>query len=86
MRSGSAYLSGVDWEPRGELEARAAALLPALLLARIDGKSPVEYIDDAAIKSGVRVFSVPLIETAPADLAFIRNKWAKALPSILEKT
>src|SRR5690606_12967762 len=27
---------------RGGLEARAAALLPCLMLARVDGKSPVE--------------------------------------------
>src|SRR4051812_48752774 len=32
------YLSGVEWELRDEIEARAAALLPGLLLARIDGK------------------------------------------------
>ena len=69
-----------------ELEARAAALLPALLLARIDGKSPVEYIDDEAIKSGVRAFSVAADRDRPADLAFIRNQWAKALPAILDKT
>ena len=81
-----AYFRGVAWEPPKELEARTAALLPALLLARIDGKSPVEYIDDEAIKSGVRAFSVPLIEAASADLAFIRNEWAKALPGILDKT
>ena len=30
------------------LERRAAALLPGLLLARVDGKSPVEYITDEA--------------------------------------
>jgi 5-methylthioribose kinase len=35
------YLSGVEWEMPEELEARAAALLPGLLLARVDGKSPV---------------------------------------------
>ena len=40
------YLDGVTWEPRRQLEARAAALLPALFLARIDGKSPVEYVTD----------------------------------------
>ncbi len=39
-----AYRVGIDWEPAGDLEARAAALLPALFLARVDGKSPVEYI------------------------------------------
>ena len=38
----------VDWEPRAAIERRAAALLPGLLLARVDGKSPVEYIDDDA--------------------------------------
>ena len=39
-----AYLAGVDWESADGLEARAAALLPALFLARVDGKSPVEYL------------------------------------------
>ena len=32
-----AYLAGVDWEPRADVEARAAALLPGLLLARVPG-------------------------------------------------
>ena len=36
--------AGVDWEPPHALEARAARLLPGLFLARVDGKSPVEYI------------------------------------------
>jgi tRNA A-37 threonylcarbamoyl transferase component Bud32 len=31
-----------------ELGARTAALLPALFLARIDGKSPVEYLNESA--------------------------------------
>lgn len=34
--------------------ARATALLPALLLARIDGKSPVEYLSDPARQEVVR--------------------------------
>ena len=38
------YLAGVTWEPRGEIEARSARLLPGLLLGRVDGKSPVEYL------------------------------------------
>ena len=40
----AAYLAGVDWEPPAALEARAARLLPGLFLARVDGKSPVEYL------------------------------------------
>jgi tRNA A-37 threonylcarbamoyl transferase component Bud32 len=37
----------------GNLEERTASLLPALLLARVDGKSPVEYLDEQG-KSLVR--------------------------------
>ena len=33
---------------------RTAALLPGLLLARVDGKSPVEYITDDAQRDAVR--------------------------------
>lgn len=43
----AAYLRRVDWEEPSGLEARAAALLPALALARVDGKSPVEYLTEA---------------------------------------
>jgi aminoglycoside phosphotransferase (APT) family kinase protein len=39
------YLRHVDWEPRQAVEARTAALLPMLALARVDGKSPVEYLN-----------------------------------------
>lgn len=46
-RLSAAYLAEVDWEPVVGLEARAARLLPALALARVDGKSPVEYLDEA---------------------------------------
>ncbi len=43
----SNYLAHVDWETAEEVETRAAALLPVLALARVDGKSPVEYLDEA---------------------------------------
>jgi len=46
-----AYLAGVDWEDAVALERRAAALLPALALARVDGKSPLEYLDDGQSRS-----------------------------------
>ena len=51
-----AYLQEVDWEPSEELERRAAALLPGLFLARIDGKSPVEYLGDEDKRTFVRQF------------------------------
>lgn len=50
----SAYSAALDWEAPAELERRCAILLGALLLARIDGKSPVEYIVDENDKRRVR--------------------------------
>lgn len=51
------YLLAVDWESAKGLEQRAARLLPGLMLGRIDGKSPVEYITDDAEKNKVRRFA-----------------------------
>lgn len=42
-----AYLAGVEWEQRSDLDRRAATLTAALLLARVDGKSPAAYLDEA---------------------------------------
>ena len=52
-RFASSYFSRADWEPEHELERRVAALLPALSLARVDGKSPLEYLDEEQ-RSGLR--------------------------------
>ena len=39
-----AYKPHVTWEPISDLTTRTAHLLPALMLARVDGLSPVEYL------------------------------------------
>lgn len=72
------YLRGVDWEPGAELEARAASLLPGLMIARIDGKSPVEYVTDDADRERVRRVAAPLIMAPPARLEQVRNAWQKS--------
>jgi len=56
-----AYLTGVAWEPPEALEARAAPLLAALLFARIDGKSPVEYLTAETDKARVRDAATALL-------------------------
>lgn len=73
------YLAGVDWEPAADLERRAAALLPGLFLARVDGKSPVEYIAKEAQRDLVRRTARPLIASPPIRLAETRTAWAAAL-------
>jgi len=70
-----AYLEGVTWESAGALQARAASLLPGLLLARVDGKSPVEYLQDEASKARVRRVARALLLSAPSRLAAIREQW-----------
>ncbi len=53
----AAYRAHVHWEPWTALDARTAALLPGLLLARVDGKSPVEYLTDHDVRESVRNFA-----------------------------
>jgi hypothetical protein len=66
-------------EEAGGLEARAAALLPGLFLARIDGMSPVEYVTAEADRNAVRRVAIPLIAEPPARLAAVRDAWAADL-------
>jgi aminoglycoside phosphotransferase (APT) family kinase protein len=75
----AAYLAGVDWEPPPVLEARAAALLPGLLLARVDGKSPVEYITTEADRTIVRRTARALLAAPVATLGAVRAAWQKEL-------
>lgn len=51
----AAYLAEVSWEEPADIDRRISRILPALMLARVAGASPVEYLDDAArtqVRSG----------------------------------
>ena len=74
----AAYLECVEWESPAPLEERAARLLAALLLARVDGKSPVEYLS-AADQKLVREVAVPLIGMPPRSLEEIELLWTARL-------
>ena len=73
------YMAAVDWEPAAALEARAATLLPALLLARADGKSPAEYIRTREEFTAIRRCARPLITSPPARLSDVLTAWKKEL-------
>jgi aminoglycoside phosphotransferase (APT) family kinase protein len=73
------YFAQVDWEPRQALERRAAALLPGLLLARVDGKSPVEYVTADAERNVVRHAAGALLHDAPARLHDVGEAWRQEL-------
>jgi aminoglycoside phosphotransferase (APT) family kinase protein len=72
-----AYLAGVDWESADDLEARASALLLALFLARVDGKSPVEYLTRDSERAAVRRCAMPMIADPPRRLRDIADAWER---------
>ena len=70
-----AYLEQVDWEPRAAVERRAAALLPGLFLARVDGKSPVEYLTSEAQRNKVRRTARALLLRPVSQLVDVHAAW-----------
>jgi aminoglycoside phosphotransferase (APT) family kinase protein len=68
----AAYLRGVQFPG---VEERTASLLPALLLARVDGKSPVEYLSEDA-KTFVRRIAPAMLNSA--SVRAIRDTWRKS--------
>ncbi|MEO6625450.1 MAG: aminoglycoside phosphotransferase family protein [Burkholderiaceae bacterium] len=75
-----AYLPQVSWEPAAALEARTCLLLAGMLLARIDGKSPVEYIYLETDRERVRRFAITLLLQPLASLTAIRQRWTSIHP------
>jgi aminoglycoside phosphotransferase (APT) family kinase protein len=76
---GAAYLERVTWEPPPQMERRTAVLLAGLMLARIDGKSPVEYITAEADKSLVRGLALDLISSGVSRLPELRERWRRGI-------
>jgi aminoglycoside phosphotransferase (APT) family kinase protein len=74
-----AYGRHVNWEPRATLAARTAALLPGLMLARVDGKSPVEYLENGVAKDAVRRFARALLISPVSDPGLIAKRWLDEL-------
>jgi len=71
-----AYLEA---SPFDGVEARTASLLPALLLARVDGKSPVEYVTEDAQKNIVRRVAGALLQDPPVKVLQVREAWRESL-------
>ena len=71
------WLAGLPGAERADAKRRTLRLLPCLLLARVDGKSPVEYLDEDN-RARVRGFAPPLIERPPGELTEIVSAIAAA--------
>jgi aminoglycoside phosphotransferase (APT) family kinase protein len=70
-----AYFPLVAWEPARDVERRAAGLLPGLMLARVDGKSPVEYVTSATDRDRIRAFARHHLAHPPASLRDVADAW-----------
>ena len=70
------YFDQVSWEPAYNIDGRSARLLIGLLLARVDGKSPVEYITSEEQRNLVREFCLPRLAQPPQHLGEVRDAWA----------
>ena len=64
----TAYVARVDWEVADDLLGRVGDLLPALVLARVDGKSPLEYLTDVE-RDVLRERALQLLGRDPVDLS-----------------
>ena len=76
------YVREVNWEARERLEARCANLLPMLFLARVDGKSPVEYITEETHKDLVRDTAYRFIRQPAEKLLSIAMHWQTIASSL----
>ncbi len=77
----STYRAGIDWEDAAAFERRTSALLPGLLLARVDGKSPVEYLTREDDKNRVRRVASALLRNPVETLDAVANTWQDELNS-----
>ena len=74
-----AYLRHLSWEERKAFDVRTARLLGALLLARVDGKSPVEYLTEDRQREFVRRAARNFLADPELDLARLRRAWLERL-------
>lgn len=64
-----------------DLEARAIRLLLCLMLARVHGKSPVEYLRSLAQHEHITAFVLRHLPQPPASLATLTRAWGATLSS-----
>ena len=63
-----------------DLEPSLPTLLPMLMLARVDGKSPADYLHDEHKKQTVRDFTFQTLTESPGSTTFLIDNWMASLP------
>jgi aminoglycoside phosphotransferase (APT) family kinase protein len=75
----SEYCAGFAGRFDGGLEFRIGRLLMMLMLARMDGKSPVEYIAEERKKELVRDFAGRMLPASAFAMEEMTNNWRRLL-------
>jgi 5-methylthioribose kinase len=73
-----AYARERSADDAAQIEERLRTLLPMLLLARVDGKSPVEYLT-APKQEFIRSFVGKHLSTPPKNLAALKEIWLEEI-------
>lgn len=76
----AAYEQGIEWEDLTGFWSRCAALVAGLLLARVDGLSPVEYLQSGQ-QTAVRTAATDLLLAAPATMEELTTRWVASIDS-----
>jgi aminoglycoside phosphotransferase (APT) family kinase protein len=74
-----AYRAGIEWEADDGLLLRAGKLTAALLIARVEGKSPAPYLSDPEHQRIVREQARALI-IAPSPIDTLVTNWKRTCP------
>ncbi len=77
MALADTYLAGVAWEASEALSLRASDLTAALLLARIEGKSPAPYLIDEGQRQRIRSAALRLLSAPSIALPELIAGWAQ---------
>ncbi len=70
------YFKEVSWESINNLESRIIKMLPILILARVDGKSPVEYFKKTHKTLG-RNLAIKILNNKIKNFDELKNLWER---------
>jgi aminoglycoside phosphotransferase (APT) family kinase protein len=78
------YVAELGADRAAEVERHVPRLLLMLMLARVDGKSPVEYLTDEGKRQAIRDLVTSLIqsEAVPATLTELGKRWLRTIQAI----
>lgn len=73
------YIKYVIWEEIENFTKRLSNIIPILILARIDGRAPVEYIQNNALKNKIRNMAINIMHSEIKNPLELKNLWEEFL-------